>query len=91
MVEIDRTAKREDLVFADRKAADDDVDAFVHVGDRVVERLDHGVGQDHRPRGECDAEDDGERRGEESQLLGEQVASGHAEHGVVSGSDSVGV
>ncbi len=82
VVEIDRTAQREDLVFAHGQAADDDVDAVVHVGDRVIERLDHGVGEDHRPRGECDAEDDGERGGEQAQLLGEQVADGHAEHGV---------
>ena len=39
-------------------------DTVVHVGDRAIEGLDHGVGEDHRPRGECDAEDDGERGGE---------------------------
>ena len=68
------------VAFDRRFTADDRVDAFVVGGEHVVERAPHGVGEDHRPRHERDAEDDGEAGQQEAELVGPQAFEGESEH-----------
>ena len=62
-------------------AVHDDVDARVAGGEEPVEGLAHGVGEDHRPRHEGDAEDDGEAGEHEAHLVGPQALACEVEHG----------
>ena len=60
---------------------DDDVDALVAGGEEPVEGLAHGVGEDHRPRHEGHAEDDGEAGEHEAHLVGPEALASEVEHG----------
>ena len=57
------------------------VGALGDVGEQVVERPAHGVGQHQRPGHEGHAEHHSQSGGDEPQLVGEEVADGGVPHG----------
>ena len=85
-----RTARRVSASTRSRTSADvavdagravhDDVDALVGGGEQLVEGLPHGVGEDHRPRHEGHAEDDGEAGEHEAHLVGPEALECEAQH-----------
>jgi hypothetical protein len=56
------------------------VAAGVVVGEQLVERPTHGLGEDHRARHERHAEDHGETGEEEAQLVRPEALEGEREH-----------